>query len=115
MVKLNRRVTVQVTGATRNDQGGLVADVVDSWDKWAHVENRSGSNSSPLQQQVWDYDYKITMRFEKSRPTQSNYEIIYGTKRLKINSVSIDSEAFQFFEVLRCSTIDNLVSINQSS
>ncbi len=115
--KLNRIVFVLIVGSAQNDQGGNEPGGVeiDRWKKWAHVEDRSGSNSNQYQQQVWEYDYKITMRHERTRPTQSNYEISYGGYRLKINSVSIETEAFQAFEVCRCSKIDEVVTNNASS
>lgn len=112
---LNRRVTVLVPGATQNDQGGNVAEVLDSWDKWAQVEDRSGSNQFSNQQQVWDYDYKITMRFEVSRPTKSNYEIQYEGYRLKIESLSINTEGYKAYEICRCSKVDENVLTNESS
>lgn len=115
MVTLNRRVTVIVPGVQQNDQGGNEASVLDSWEKWAQVENRTGSNQFNNQQQVWQYDYKIIMRHERSRPTKSNYEVQYEGYRLKIESLSIDSEGYKGYEVLRCSKIDEVVTTNQSS
>lgn len=115
MVNMNRRISVRVTAATQNDQGGNEAAIIDSWEKWAHIENRTGKNTDPYQQQVWQYDYKITMRYEVSRPTQSNYEIVYGNEVLKINSVSIENEGFKQLEVCRCSKVDTLVTINSVS
>jgi len=116
MVKqLNRRVTVIVPGVTINDQGGPEASVLDSWEKWAQVENRSGSNSFQNQQQTWQYDYKIIMRFETSRPTKSNYEIEYENYRLKIESIEIDSEGYKGYEILRCSKVDEFITTDQSS
>lgn len=115
MVKqLNRRVTVIIPGYTLNDQGGPEAITVDSWEKWAHVENRSGSNSFPYQQQVWQYDYKIWLRHETTRPTKSNYEIQYEGYRLKIESVEIDSEGYKGYEICRCSKIDEAVTTESS-
>lgn len=118
MVKpLNRRVTVQVVTATQNDQGGNEpgGTVVDSWEKWAHIEDRTGSNQFQNQQQTWSYDYKVIMRHERTRPTKSNYEIVYENYRLKIESVSIDSEGYKGFEVCRCSKVDEVVTTDQSS
>jgi SPP1 family predicted phage head-tail adaptor len=113
--KLNRRVTVIVPGVTQNDQGGNVATELDSWTKWAQVENRSGSNSFPNQQQVWQYDYKVTMRYEPSRPTKSNYELEYENYRLKIESIEIDSEGYKGYEICRCSKIDENITDGDSS
>ena len=115
MVKLNRRVRVIVSGAVLNDQGGPEAIEVDSWEKWAQVENRSGGNSFQNQQQLWSYDAKITMRHETSRPMQSNYEIEYENARYKVESLSVDSEGFKMYDVCRCSKVDEVVTINSSS
>lgn len=110
MVKLNRRVRVIVSSAVQNDQGGNECIEVDSWEKWAQVENRTGGNSFPSQQQVWEYDAKITMRHETSRPMQSNYEIEYENARYKVESLSVDSEGFKMYDVCRCSKVDEVVT-----
>jgi len=113
MVKFkgNRKVIVIIPGRATNDMGGNEnAAHIDTWEKWADVEDRSGSNSFQNQQQVWQYDYKVKMRHEVSRPTQSNYELEYKGARLKINSISIENEAFMAFEVCRCSKIDQVVT-----
>lgn len=115
MVKLNRRITVIVPGVTQNDQGGNEAITIDSWDKWAQVGNRTGSNQFQNQQQTWSYDYKITMRHESSRPTKSNYEIQYEGYRLKIESISIDEEGYKGYEICRCSKIDENITDGNSS
>lgn len=91
------------------------AVTVDSWEKWAHVEDRSGSNQFNNQQQVWTYDYKIWLRHERTRPTKSNYEILYENYRLKIESVSIDSEGYKGFEILRCTKVDENITAETSS
>ena len=115
MVTLNRRITIIVPGVTQNDQGGNEATVIDSWDKWAQVENRTGGNSFNNQVQTWNYDYKVTIRHEKTRPTKSNYEVEYENYRLKIESVSIDSEGYKGYEILRCSKIDEFITDGNSS
>jgi len=117
MVKpLNRRVTVIVPSWAPGTLGwDKTAIEVDSWEKWAHIENRSGSNSFQNQQQTWQYDYKIIMRYETTRPTKSNYEIQYAGQRMKVESVEIDSEGYKGYEILKCSKIDQDVTVNQSS
>lgn len=115
MVKLNRRVTVIIPGVTQNDQGGNEGSIIDSWEKWAQVENRTGGNQFTNEQQVWNYDYKITMRRETSRPTKSNYELQYEGYRLKIESLIIDSEGFKGYEICRCSKIDEDITDGNSS
>lgn len=102
-------------GVIQNDQGGNVATVIDSWVKWAKVENRSGSNSFQNQQQTWSYDYKVIMRREATRPTKSNYELQYEGYRLKIESLEIDSEGYKGYEICRCSKIDENITDGNSS
>lgn len=113
--KYNLIVWVVVVSWLKNDQGGLDAVEVDRWKKWAAIQDRSGSNQFNNQQQVWTYDYKVMMRFERTRQTKSNYIIEYGGYRLKIESLSLDSEGYKDEEVCRCSKVDEVVTTNQSS
>lgn len=113
--KYNRIVYVVIGSWQKNDQGGLEWVEIDRWKKWAAVEDRSGSNQFNNQQQVWTYDYKVMMRFERTRPTKSNYWIEYEGWRLKIESLSLDSEGYKDEEVCRCSKVDEVVTAETSS
>lgn len=114
--KYNRIVwVVEYTWAAGNQGWNKEAVEVQRYKKWAHVENRTGSNSFPYGQQVWQYDYKIMMRFERTRPTKSNFMIEYAGKQLKIESLSIDSEGYKDEEVCRCSVVDEVVTTGSSS
>jgi SPP1 family predicted phage head-tail adaptor len=108
MLKLNRRIVIRAWGATQNEIGGLVAEEIASWALWANVEDRQGSSLNNYQQEQWQYDFKVVVRHEVSRKIGSNYTVDYDGKRLKINSVSHQSEAFRMFDVLRCEAIDGL-------
>lgn len=105
--KLNCRVTIQRWTQSTDDAGGNEAVLSDSWVKWARVENRTGSIGLTNEQRSWSYDYKITMRYEVSRATNSNDTIIYKDKKLQINSISIEDEGNERYEVLRCSILIN--------
>jgi SPP1 family predicted phage head-tail adaptor len=78
--KLNRRITIRRYSTVKNDFGGLVSVQTGSWSKWAQVNERFGTSSSTLQQQVWEYDQRFIIRFEKDRPTKSNDLIEYEEK-----------------------------------
>jgi SPP1 family predicted phage head-tail adaptor len=110
MIKLNRQVMVRAWGTTKNSIGSPVASEVGAWKLWAEVEDRSGSHSAPYQQGLWQYDYKITVRYERSRVIGSNYTLDYDGKRLVINSIAPHSEGFKQYAVLRCSCVDPSVS-----
>lgn len=111
--RYNRIVWVVEIASAQNDQGGNIPGGIEvaRWKKWAAIQDRSGSNQFTNQQQVWDYDYKIMMRFERTRPTKSNYMIEYEGHRLKIESLSLDSEGYKDEEVCRCSKVDEVVTI----
>jgi SPP1 family predicted phage head-tail adaptor len=87
-----------------------VAAEVGAWTLWAQVSERSGSNSSPYMQTVWNYDYTITVRYERTRVIGSNYTVDYDGKRMVINSIAFDTEAGKKYAILRCSCVDPSVS-----
>ncbi len=110
MIKLNRRVTIKVEGNDQNEIGGPVTTDVDSWEMWAEINDRTGSNFSPNDQTLWSYDYRVIMRDERTRPIKVNYTIIYQGQRLKIESITRRNEAFRMYVECRCSTIESNVS-----
>lgn len=110
MYKLNRRITIRRYSTVKNDFGGLVSVQTGSWSKWAQANERFGTSSSTLQQQVWEYDQRFIIRFEKDRPTKSNDLIEYEGRLFRVNSVGIDSEGFKAFEIIRCVRIDTNIN-----
>ena len=104
--QLNRRVTLKSYGSTQDEAGGLVPVTTASYSIWAKVEDRNGREFTNQQQEQWSYDYKVTFRYEKSRPVKSNMTIDYDGKRLKINSLSFSNEGNRKYCVARCSASD---------
>lgn len=105
--KYNRRIRVVGYGTTQNAIGSPVATVVADWPMWANVRDRSGSFSNPFQQIVWQYDYEISVRYERSRVIGSNYLIQYDGKMLVIDSVSIKNEGYRAEAIIRCHGVDD--------
>ena len=100
----------------RNDQGGLDNTLINSWNKWAKIEDRTGSNNVSQNQSKWEYDYKITTRYYPSKQTKSNYLISYEGMIMKIESISINNEGHKKLEILRCSKVDeNIIVLETSS
>jgi SPP1 family predicted phage head-tail adaptor len=108
--KLNRRITVRRYTTAKNDFGGLVSVQTGSWSKWAQANERFGTSSNTLQQQVWQYDQRFITRFEVERPTKSNDLIEYEGRLYRVESVGIDSEGFKAFEIIRCIRIDTNIN-----
>lgn len=105
--KYNRRIRVVGYGTTQNAIGSPVATIVADWKMWADVRDRSGSSSNPFQQTVWQYNYEISVRYERSRKIGSNYLIQYDGKMLVIDSVSIKSEGYRAEAIIRCHGVDD--------
>lgn len=117
LYKFSRRVKINRWANTVNEFGGLEAVIADYWYKWAEVRasnwinldafnTRSGNINSQYDQNKWDYDTTIILRYEKDRPTRSNDTIEYEGSYYIINSISINNEYSRNYEVLKCSKID---------
>ena len=117
LYKFARRVKINRWANTQNEFGGLEAVIADSWYKWAEVRasnwinldmfnTRSGNINSQYEQNKWDYDTTIILRYEKDRPTRSNDTIEYEGAYYIINSISVNNEYSRNYEVLKCSKID---------
>lgn len=108
--KLNSKVSINIWGLNGgiDAYGATEPTILDTYEKWANVQDKRGSSTQNNDQQQWNYDYKITMRYEKSRPTKSNYTLVYDNNKLQINSVQIIEEGSKRFEVLKCSVTEVL-------
>lgn len=104
--ELNRRVILKSWGSQQDTGGGAIATLLNMYTLWANVQARSGQPYTGEQQQIWNYDYKVKVRYEKSRIIKSNVTVDYDNKRLCINSISFEDEGNRKYCVLRCSTTD---------
>lgn len=105
--QLNRRITIKSWPHEVDEAGGVSGVVGVSYSIWAKVEARSGAMFTSEQQALWNYDYKVTFRYETSRIVKSNYTIDYDNKRMRINYVSFLEEGRKKFCVARCTTTDD--------
>jgi len=121
LYKLNRRVEVKRWANVKNEFGGLTAVEVASWTKWAEIRSsnwinldlyntRSGRANEEYQQNKWEYDTTIILRYESERPTRSNDTIVYNGEVYVINSISVNNEYAKNFEVIKCSKIDSAIN-----
>lgn len=101
--KLNRRITIKTCGKIKDAGGGLTPIETGSYSIWAKVEDRFGTIVTGQNQVQWNYDYKITFRYEVSRPVTSDQTISYDNKKLAINSISFENEGNRKYVITRCS------------
>lgn len=114
MVNMNRIIIARAWAAIKNNQGGLDPIEIGSWQMFAAVEDRTGSSTSPYNQEIWTYDYKIKIRYAPSRVIGSNYTIDYDGKTLKINSIATVKEGYKHYSEIKASVIDNSISTGSS-
>lgn len=100
---LNRRITIKSWTSTKDAGGGASTVESGSYSIWANVKDRSGTYITSQNQEQWNYDYKITFRYEISRPVTSNETIIYDGKTLTIHSISFENEGQRKYVIARCS------------
>jgi len=100
--KMNSRVTIQTQTATKDSGGGVSYAAVELYTAWANVENRTGQANFNEGQRQDNYDYKITIRQYDTYTVTTKNTALYGTKKLKINSVQIINEGKKSYLVLRC-------------
>ena len=100
--KMNSRVTIQTQTATKDSGGGVSYAAVELYTAWANVENRTGQANFNEGQRQDSYDYKITIRQYDVYTVTTKHTALYGTKKLKINSVQIINEGKKSYLVLRC-------------
>jgi SPP1 family predicted phage head-tail adaptor len=100
--KMNSRVTIQTQTATKDSGGGVSYAAVELYTAWANVENRTGQANFNEGQRQDNYDYKITIRQYDTYAVTTKNTALYGTKKLKINSVQIINEGKKSYLVLRC-------------
>lgn len=110
---MNRRIVIKTWGSTQDEGGGAIPALLSMWTLWAKVEARNGQLYQGQEQRQWTYDYKITLRYEKSRVIPSNATIDYDNKRLSINSISFSEEGNRKYCIVRCMTVDeNIDTVN---
>lgn len=100
--KMNSRVTIQTQTATKDSGGGVSYAAVELYTAWANVENRTGQTNFNEGQRQDNYDYKITIRQYNVYTVSTKNTALYGTKKLKINSVQIINEGKKSYLILRC-------------
>lgn len=104
--EMRNRITVKSFTYVKDAGGGTSPVLSSTFTIWAKVEDRTGSAQIIENKPVWNYDYKITIRFNKLRPVEQGSIVEIGTKKMKIQSLQNKQEGKNFYLILRCSTID---------
>lgn len=102
--ELNTRVQVQPYSVAQDENGDIDAVMGDAYSKWAKVEQNNGNLLITNGMTDFDESYRITMRYEDSRPTTVSSLINYKSKTLKIYNVERQVEGNAWWEVITAYT-----------
>ena len=108
--EMNRRITINVYLFGQDNYGGNTKSLIDTYDIWAKVTQQSGSRSLDQMQIAYNESYEIIKRYEVSRPTKQNSEIIYENSILSIANVEEVQEGNKSWERITAYTTGNNVS-----
>lgn len=103
--ELNTKVTIKHYTTTQdNSTGKTNSSLTASREKWAKVEQLNGSKVLDNAAVSYKEAFKITIRYEVSRPTLTNYHVNYKNKEMIIHSVVAQQEGKQWFEIITAFT-----------
>jgi SPP1 family predicted phage head-tail adaptor len=103
---MRNHIVIKQYTSTQDQGGGPQSVLANTYTVWARVENRNGGSQSTEGQLQWNYDYRITIRYDKLKAIKQNDQVEYDGKTLLINSLQIEDEGKKTYLNLRCSTLD---------
>ncbi len=103
-----RRVTMSSYTFDQGNTGGTSAVLTESFDCWAQVISKGGSQYVTQAQTKNDAQFQVTIRY-RSQVTE-NWNVTYEGQRMIINRLSYDNNGYKRYIIMQCSE-----SINQES
>ena len=108
--KFNRYPLFQNESYTVDAGGGVTDTVIDQWNAWAEINDRSGNTYNAQSQDLTSYNYRVRVRFDSR--FKSTTKMIYEGQVCTCGSVSIETEGMKRFMVLQFSRTDTFVDIS---
>jgi len=108
--KLNRYPLFQNESYTVDAGGGVTDTVIEQWNAWAEINDRSGNTYNAQSQDLTAYNYRVRIRFDSR--FKSTTKMIYEGQGCTCGSVSIETEGMKRFMVLQFSRTDTFVDIS---
>jgi SPP1 family predicted phage head-tail adaptor len=108
--KFNRYPLFQNESYTVDAGGGVTDTVIEQWNAWAEINDRSGNTYNAQSQDLTAYNYRVRVRFDSR--FKSTTKMIYEGQVCTSGSVSIETEGLKRFMVLQFSRTDTFVDIS---
>ena len=95
-----RRVTMESWDFTQINTGGVNRVLAESFECWAQVISKSGSQNVIQAQVKNDAQYQITIRY---RPQiTENWNVVYEGQTMIINRMSPDNTGYKRYLIMQC-------------
>jgi SPP1 family predicted phage head-tail adaptor len=108
--KMDRRPTFFNETYVQDAGGGTSGVETERWDQWAEISDRSGSSFIGQSQTLETYDYTVTVRFDGR--FNSNTMMIYEGQQCACSSLSVKTEGYKNFLVMRFSRTDTFSDLS---
>jgi len=108
--KFNRRPIFYNETYAVDAGGGSRPVESERWEQWAKINDRSGSTSFSQSQDLTTYDYEVEVRSDGRFTSLTG--MIYEGQVCKMNSMSIKSEGYKDFFILRFTKTDTWVDLS---
>lgn len=108
--KFNRRPTFYNESYTVDVGGGTSAVETERWQAWADISDRSGFSAFVQSQTMELYDYRVKVRFDGR--FNSNTGMIYEGQVCQMKSMSIETEGYRNFLILRYNKTETWVDLS---
>lgn len=95
-----RRITLTSYDFTQGNTGGISKRLAESFDTWADVQSKGGSQYVTQGQVKNDAQWQITMRYRPQ--VTENWNVIYEGQVFIINKINVVEPFFKKFMVLSC-------------
>jgi len=107
---MNRRPIFYNETYTTDAGGGPSPVETERWEAWAEISDRSGSSFTQQSQDLTNYDYRVRVRFDGRFSSLTG--MIYEGQVCKCQSMTIETEGYKNFLILRFSKTDTWVDLS---
>jgi len=109
--KFNRRPTFyNENGFTQDAGGGTTGTITEQWQQWAQIDDRTGNTYAAQATELTQYDYRVKVRFDGR--FNSNTTMVYEGQVCKCNSMSIETEGYKNYLILRYTKTDTWLDLS---
>ena len=108
--KMNRRPTFYNETYTVDAGSGPSSIETERWQAWAEIQDRSGNTFAAQSTELTRYDYRVKVRFDGRFNSQTG--MIYEGQYCKLEQMSIESEGYRNYLILRYSKTDKWLDLS---